>query len=44
MTPCAASCRTSVSTDSKERLTSSPRVNGTMQKLQYLLQPSMTET
>ena len=43
-TPCAASWRTSSSTESKERLTSSPRVYGTMQKLQYLLQPSMMDT
>ena len=42
--PGAASARTSSSTESKPRLTSSPRVYGTTQKLQYLLQPSMIET
>ena len=39
-----ASARTSASTESNGRLTSSPRVYGTTQKLQYLLQPSMIET
>ena len=43
-TPWAASARTSSSTESKPRLISSPRVYGTMQKLQYLLQPSMMDT
>ena len=44
MTPCAASARTSVMTCSSGRLTSSPRVYGTTQNVQYLLQPSMIET
>ncbi len=43
-TPCCASERTSASTCSSGRLTSSPRVYGTTQKVQYLLQPSMIET
>src|SRR3990170_4058219 len=44
LTPCPASSATSVSTSSSGRDTSSPRVYGTTQKVQYLLQPSMMET
>src|SRR3954463_10549457 len=43
-TPCAASAATSASTSANGRDTSSPRVYGTTQKLQYLLQPSMIVT
>ena len=43
-TPCCARLATSLSTSSKGRETSSPRVYGTTQKEQYLLQPSMIET
>ena len=43
-TPCSASDTHSAITSSNGRLISSPRVYGTTQKLQYLLQPSMTDT
>src|SRR6185436_15384203 len=43
-TPCEASERTSSITESNERDTSSPRVYGTTQNVQYLLQPSMIDT
>src|SRR5689334_10036569 len=43
-TPWAASDFTSAITESNGRDTSSPRVYGTTQNVQYLLQPSMTET
>ncbi len=43
-TPCRARLRISAITDSNGRLTSSPRVYGTTQNVQYLLQPSMIET
>ena len=44
ITPWSARSATSVSTSSNGRDTSSPRVYGTTQKLQYLLQPSMIDT
>ena len=43
-TPWSARSAISVSTSSNGRDTSSPRVNGTTQKVQYLLQPSMIDT
>ena len=44
MTPWSARSAISVSTSSNGRETSSPRVYGTTQNVQYLLQPSMIDT